>query len=82
MPELARFFGIVVRMHYDDHNPPHVHVEYQDDRALLDFRGNVLRGTAWGQAPVSIRRAARDRDFVTAQAPSTSRKPSAVGRRP
>jgi hypothetical protein len=44
MPEVSRFFGIVVRMFYDDHDPPHVHVEYQDDRALLDFRGNVLRG--------------------------------------
>jgi len=44
MPELSRFFGIVVRMYYDDHNPPHVHIEYQDDKALLDFRGNVLRG--------------------------------------
>lgn len=44
MPELSRFFGIVVRMYYDDRNPPHVHVECQDDRALLDFQGNVLRG--------------------------------------
>ncbi len=31
-------------MYYDDHNPPHVHVEYQDDKALLDFHGNVIRG--------------------------------------
>ena len=44
MPELSRFFGVIVRMHYDDHNPPHIHVEYQDDKALLDFQGNMLRG--------------------------------------
>jgi len=44
MPELSRFFGVVVRMYYDDHNPLHVHIEYQDDQALLDFRGNALRG--------------------------------------
>ena len=44
MPELSRFFGIIVRMHYDDHNPPHVHIEHQGDKVLLDFRGNVLRG--------------------------------------
>jgi hypothetical protein len=31
-------------MFYDDHNPPHIHVEYQDRKALLDFRGNVLKG--------------------------------------
>ena len=44
MPEICRFFGIIVRMYYDDHSPPHLHAEYQGDRALLDFRGNVLRG--------------------------------------
>jgi len=29
MPEIARFFGIVVQMYYDDHNPPHLHAEFQ-----------------------------------------------------
>jgi hypothetical protein len=29
MPELSRFFGIVVRLHYADHNPPHFHATYQ-----------------------------------------------------
>lgn len=38
------FFGIVVRMFYDDHPPPHVHVEYQGKKAKLDFMGNVLLG--------------------------------------
>jgi len=31
-------------MFYDDHNPPHIHVEYQGKKALLDFRGNILKG--------------------------------------
>ncbi|HTW90206.1 MAG TPA: DUF4160 domain-containing protein [bacterium] len=44
MPEISRFFGIVVRMYHDDHNPPDVHVQCQDDKALLDFHGNVVRG--------------------------------------
>lgn len=26
MPEISRFYGIVVRMYFDDHAPPHVHV--------------------------------------------------------
>lgn len=33
MPELSRFYGIVVRMYYNDHNPPHVHAEYQVTRS-------------------------------------------------
>lgn len=44
MPEISRFFGIVIRMYYDDHAPPHLHAEYQGRKALLDFDGNVLRG--------------------------------------
>jgi hypothetical protein len=37
MPIISVFFGIVIRMFYDDHNPPHIHVEYQGMKALLDF---------------------------------------------
>ncbi len=44
MPVVSMFFGIVVRMYYDDHNPPHIHVEYQGGKAVLDFQGNVLKG--------------------------------------
>lgn len=28
MPEICRFFGIVITMFGDDHNPPHFHVRY------------------------------------------------------
>lgn len=44
MPEICRFFGIIIRMFHDEHNPPHIHVEYQGNKAVLDFSGNVLRG--------------------------------------
>jgi hypothetical protein len=37
MPEIARFFGIVIRMFYDDHNPPHFHAEYGDHNAVIDI---------------------------------------------
>lgn len=44
MPEISRFFGIIVRMFYDDHNPPHCHVEFGGKRAVMDFHGNILGG--------------------------------------
>jgi hypothetical protein len=44
MPEISRFFGIVIRMYYDDHNPPHLHAEHQGNRVLVDFRGNIVQG--------------------------------------
>ena len=42
--EISRFFGIIVRMYYDDHPPPHIHAEYQGNKAKIDFVGNVLLG--------------------------------------
>ena len=33
MPEISRFLGIVIKMFFDDHNPPHFHAEYGSDRA-------------------------------------------------
>jgi len=44
MPEISRFFGIIIRMFFDEHNPPHIHAEYQGRKAVFDFNGNVTRG--------------------------------------
>ena len=44
MPEITRFFGIIIRMFYDDHNPPHFHAEFGGKKAVIDFRGNVILG--------------------------------------
>jgi hypothetical protein len=44
MPEISRFFGIIIRMFYDEHNPPHFHVEFQGKKAVFDFQGNILKG--------------------------------------
>ena len=45
MPEISRFFGIVIRMYYDDHNPPHFHSYYQNYEATYDINsGKILRG--------------------------------------
>ena len=45
MPELSRFFGIVVRMYCNDHHPAHFHACYGDSEALIEIETlNVLRG--------------------------------------
>jgi len=41
------FFGIVIRMYYapKEHNPPHIHVYYQDVTASIEINtGEVLKG--------------------------------------
>lgn len=37
MPEISRFFGIVIRMFYNDHTPPHFHAEYGEHEALVEI---------------------------------------------
>jgi hypothetical protein len=51
MPELSRFMGVVIRMFYADHPPPHFHVYYGDDVALIDIR---TRGTFAGRLPPRV----------------------------
>lgn len=44
MPEISRSFGIIIRMFFDDHEPPHLHAEYSGMKAIFDFRGNIVKG--------------------------------------
>ncbi|MBF0141791.1 MAG: DUF4160 domain-containing protein, partial [Magnetococcales bacterium] len=45
MSELSRFLGIVVFMYFNEHNPPHVHIRYNEFRAVMDIRSfNILDG--------------------------------------
>ena len=46
MPEISRFFGIIAAMFYNDHPPPHFHVRYGRQRAVVDIATlSVLEGT-------------------------------------
>jgi phosphomannomutase len=45
MPEISRFYGIVIAMFYNEHNPPHFHVRYGTDQAAIEIRTlRVLEG--------------------------------------
>jgi uncharacterized protein DUF4160 len=45
MPEISRFFGIVIKMFFSDHAPPHFHAEYAEHEALVTIETlEVLRG--------------------------------------
>jgi uncharacterized protein DUF4160 len=37
MPAISRFFGIVIKMYFSDHNPPHFHPQYGEQAGLLDI---------------------------------------------
>jgi hypothetical protein len=44
VPIISTFFGIIVRMFFDDHEPAHFHAEYQGQTATFDFSGRLLVG--------------------------------------
>ncbi len=37
MPTISEFFGILIRMYYDDHNPPHFHAYYGGHEAIFSI---------------------------------------------
>ncbi len=45
MPEVSRFFGIIIALYYNDHAPPHFHAKYGGDEATIIIEtGEVLDG--------------------------------------
>ena len=45
MPEISRFFGIVIKMYYNDHAPPHFHAEYNEYVAEIGIETlDIIRG--------------------------------------
>ena len=45
MPELSRFFGIVITMYHGDHAPPHFHARYAGWKAVVSIEPpEILHG--------------------------------------
>ena len=42
MPEISRFFGIIVTMYFNEHNPPHFHIKYNNAEAQFDLIDGVF----------------------------------------
>jgi hypothetical protein len=52
VPEISRFLGIVISMYFEEHNPPHFHVQYNEYKAIIEIQSlNVLAG----YLPVKVR---------------------------
>jgi hypothetical protein len=45
MPEISRFFGIIIAMYYNDHPPPHFHARYAQQKAIIEIQSlSILEG--------------------------------------
>jgi hypothetical protein len=51
VPEISRFLGIIVFMNFNEHNPPHFHVRYNEFLALIDIR---TLGILEGKLPAKV----------------------------
>ena len=46
MPEISRFFGIIIRMYFNDHQPPHFHAEYGSHEGVFNIVDlSIIHGT-------------------------------------
>lgn len=45
MPEISRFYGIIIAMFFDDHNPPHFHARYGKEKIVIEIHSlSILEG--------------------------------------
>ena len=42
MPEISLFYGIRITMNWNEHNPPHFHVEYAEYRATILIQKGII----------------------------------------
>ncbi len=42
MPEISRFYGIVIQMYFGEHPPPHFHARYAGQSAKVDIDALTL----------------------------------------
>ena len=54
MPIISMFFGIMIRMFYNDHDPPHFHAEYQGQGGKFDLDGNLVVGNVRSRAALRL----------------------------
>jgi hypothetical protein len=44
VPEVSRFYGIVIRMYFEDHPPPHFHARYGEHEAVVNIHTMAVIG--------------------------------------
>lgn len=54
MPEISRFLGIVIRMYYRDHAPPHFHAEYGEYEITVEIDTGIVEGRFPRRALASV----------------------------
>ena len=56
MAEISRFYGIIISMFGNEHNPPHLHIKYGHYKALYTIKNGVIKG----EIPISVLKKVND----------------------
>lgn len=54
MPEICRFFGIIISLYWHDHNPPHIHFTYGGFECSISITDRIVSGTAPSKVIVKV----------------------------
>lgn len=74
MPVISRFYGILIVMYFNDHNPPHLHAKYSGFEALFNLDGLSIQGSLPSRAEqmvrewISLHRIELEQNWVRAKA--------------
>jgi hypothetical protein len=56
MPEVSRFYGIIIRIFFRDHQPPHFHAIYGEYEAVVEIETReIVRGEIPSRALAMVR---------------------------
>ena len=75
MPEICRFYGIVIKMYFADHTPPHFHAEYSEHEARIAIESLAVRGTAPHRSPPLSPRCGQELPIVSSGYRATPLEP-------
>ena len=46
MPEICKFFGIIISLYWRDHHPPHIHLSYGEYECSISVLDRIVDGKA------------------------------------
>jgi hypothetical protein len=59
MPKISEFYGVTIRMHHNEHGPPHFHAQHGGCSVAMAFDGRALHGRLHPRALRLVREWAR-----------------------
>jgi len=54
MPEISRFYGIIIAMFYADHNPPHFHARYGSEKVIIEIGSFSILGGSFSPRALGL----------------------------